>query len=71
MGNPASTDAETLAPMLVSASRAAALLGIGRTTLYELIWSGELKPLHIGRCVRFRLSDIEDFVDRLAARGQS
>jgi excisionase family DNA binding protein len=71
MANPASTDAETQAPMLVSAVRAAALLGIGRTTLYELIWSGELKPLRIGRCVRFRVSDLEDFVDRLAGSGES
>jgi excisionase family DNA binding protein len=71
MANRASTDAETRAPILVSAARAAALLGIGRTTLYELIWSGELKPLRIGRCVRFRVSDLEDFVDRLAGRSQS
>jgi hypothetical protein len=39
-------------PLLVSAKEAAALLGIGRTMLYELIGRRDLVPVHIGRCVR-------------------
>ena len=51
----------------VSAKEAAALLGIGRTMLYELIGRGELVPVHIGRCARFRLRELESFVDRLVS----
>ena len=29
------------------------MLNIGRTTLYQLVWSGKLTPLRIGRSVRF------------------
>ena len=54
-------------PLLVSAKEAAALLGIGRTMLYELIGRGELVPVHIGRCVRFRVRELESFVDRLVS----
>ncbi|MGA9278332.1 helix-turn-helix domain-containing protein [Ilumatobacter sp.] len=52
-------------PLLVSAKEAAALLGIGRTMLYELISRGELVPVHIRRCDRFRVRELESFVDRL------
>jgi excisionase family DNA binding protein len=53
--------------LLVSAKEAAALLGIGRTMLYELIGRGELVPVHIGRCVRFKVRELESFVDRLVS----
>ena len=51
-----------LRPLLVDAKQAARLLGIGRTTLYELIKAGALTPFHIGRCVRFSVSELERFV---------
>lgn len=38
------------------------MLGIGRTTLYELIAAGAITPMHIGRCVRFAITDLERFV---------
>lgn len=28
-------------------------LNVGRTTVYELIWRGDITPIHIGRSVRF------------------
>jgi len=43
-------------------------LCIGRTTLHELIWPGDLTPVHIGRTLRFRYTDIEAFVDTLGRR---
>ena len=49
-------------PLLVSAEEAAHLLGIGRTTLYRLAREGELRPVHIGRCVRFLVGELEGFV---------
>lgn len=61
MPDPVSIDA-ALRPLLVDAKQAARLLGIGRTTLYELIHAGAISPLHIGRCVRFAITDLEAFV---------
>ena len=42
------------------------MLCLSRTTLYELIWRGELTPIHIGRSVRFVVTQLETFVsDRM------
>lgn len=54
-------------PLLVSAHQAAQLLGIGRTTLYELIKLGLVTPVHIGRCVRFSVTELEHYVEHLVA----
>lgn len=53
---------DRLRPLLVNAKQAAQLLGIGRTTLYELIGAGAITPMHIGRCVRFSMIELERFV---------
>jgi len=63
---------EGLRPLLVSAHQAARLLGIGRTTLYELIKDQAVTPVHIGRCVRFSVAELEDFVlRRMHAAGRA
>ena len=63
-----SADHETgLRPLLVSVAQTLNLLGIGRTSLYELMASGEVVPVRIGRSVRFVLKDLEAFVERLRA----
>jgi excisionase family DNA binding protein len=49
-------------PLLVDAKGAARLLGIGRTTLYELMKAGAIAPVRIGRCVRFPVAELERFV---------
>ena len=54
-------------PLLVSVEQAAGLLGIGRTTLYELIRRGEVRPIRIGRSVRIPRRELEAFVERLIA----
>jgi excisionase family DNA binding protein len=51
--------------LLVSSHQAAGLLGIGRTTLYELIKLGAVTPVHIGRCVRFSVAELERYVEHL------
>jgi excisionase family DNA binding protein len=53
-------------PLLVSAHQAAALLGIGRTMLYELIKDGTVKPIRIKRAVRFLVRDLEKYVTELS-----
>lgn len=50
--------------LLLTVREAAALLAIGRTTLYELIGAGELGTVHIGRAVRIPRAELEAFVDR-------
>ena len=55
-------DADNLAPLLVTAPQAARILSIGRTALYQLIWDGQLTPIHIGRSVRFSVDQLEAFV---------
>jgi excisionase family DNA binding protein len=57
-------------PLLVSARQAAELLGIGRTTLYELIGRGAIVPVRIGRCVRFPVRELEAFVEELAVSAE-
>ncbi len=52
-------------PLLVSVEDTAALLGIGRTTLYELIRHGDVRPIRIGRCVRIPQRELEAYADRL------
>ena len=56
------------APLLVSVRDAAALLGIGRTTAYELIADGELEVVHIRRAARVPMAAIEEYVARLRQR---
>ena len=41
------------------------LLGVGRTTMYELIGAGEVEVVHIGRAARIPVDSIEHYVGRL------
>jgi excisionase family DNA binding protein len=49
--------------LLVTIREAALVLSVGRTTVYRLIWSGELTPVYIGRSVRLAVEELEAFVD--------
>jgi excisionase family DNA binding protein len=51
-------------PLLVTLPEAARLLAVGRSTLYELIGSGQIATVHIRRAVRIRVDDLRDFVAR-------
>ena len=64
------TSNEEPCPLLVSATDAARVLAIGRTTLYEIVKSGDLTPIHIRRCVRFSMYEIRQYVESLT-RGQA
>jgi len=52
---------------LVSIEVAAQLLGIGRTTVYDLINRGELRSTKIGRRTLLAVEDIDAFVHRKLA----
>ncbi|HXW78121.1 MAG TPA: helix-turn-helix domain-containing protein [Acidimicrobiales bacterium] len=57
-------------PLLITIGEAANSLGVGRSTVYELIASGELDVIHIGRAARIRTSALHELVDRLHQRHQ-
>ena len=38
------------------------LLGLSRTYTYQLLWSGDLRSLRIGRLRKVRRSEVERFI---------
>jgi excisionase family DNA binding protein len=50
-------------PLLVTVEEAARLLGIGRTTMFELIGNGEVKSIRLGRRRLIARRSLEHFVD--------
>ena len=60
-----------IAKRLLTIREAGELLGVGRTTVYELIANDELEVVHIGRSARIPTAAVDDFVDRLRSRRAS
>lgn len=54
-------------PLLLKVPDAAAMLGVGRSTLYELIQTGDLVAVRIGRSVRIPARAIREYAERLEA----
>ena len=54
--------------MLYPINDAAGVLGIGRSTLYELIASGSIRTLKIGRRTLIAHDELERYVRRLTDR---
>ena len=54
--------AVTPAKLLLTITEASQVLAISRSKLYDLLNSGHLPSVHIGRSRRVRLKDIEEFV---------
>jgi len=47
-------------------------LGIGRTKVHALVWSGELPVVRIGRAVRVRRRDLDSYIEaNLSRKGRS
>ena len=53
--------------LLLSVEDAGKALGVSRSTVYELIGSGDLEVVHIRRSVRVPVDVVHDFVRRLRA----
>jgi excisionase family DNA binding protein len=53
--------------LVVTPPEAARLLGLGRTTVYKLIRSGDLKAIRVGRSVRVPREAIPEFIERKLA----
>ena len=54
-----------LGVLLLTVPETAGVLGIGRSTVYEMIARGDLVVVHIGRSCRVPVSAIAAYVDRL------
>ena len=59
--------ARSVVALLLPIPAAAAALGLGRTKVYELIATGQLEAVHIGRCCRVPADSLKTFVERLRA----
>jgi excisionase family DNA binding protein len=57
--------------LLMRATEVAAALGVGRATAYELMASGELPTVRIGRSVRVPRAELEQWVRRQTHRPAS
>jgi excisionase family DNA binding protein len=44
-------------------------LAISRDTVYRLVRSGALTPLRVGERLRFRVGDLEDYLERGREQG--
>lgn len=53
--------------LLLSVVQAAGVLGVGRTTAYQLIRAGQLEVVHVGRSARVPADALPDLVRRLRA----
>jgi excisionase family DNA binding protein len=53
--------------LLLTPEDAAAVLGVGRVTVYELIRLRVLPSVKIGRCRRVAVKSLREYVDRLLA----
>jgi excisionase family DNA binding protein len=58
---------EKMQPLLCSITESCRLLGVGRTKLYEVIASGELRIRKIGRKSLIAMSDLQRWAERLPA----
>jgi excisionase family DNA binding protein len=56
----------SVARMLLTVEQAASLLGVGRTTMFALIRTGDVVTVQIDRLRRIRPADLAAYVDRLA-----
>lgn len=58
-------DSESQARVCVRVDRAMQMLDIGKTKLYELIATGELETVHIGRRTLVLRTSIDELIQRL------
>lgn len=55
---------QSVEPICVRVNDAARMIGVGRTKLYELISSGELETVKIGKATRVTTASLHKLVER-------
>jgi excisionase family DNA binding protein len=64
---PAALEALTKDQLLLTPEEAARVLRVGRTTVFALMKTGELRAVYIGRSCRLPVAELERYVSRLEA----
>jgi excisionase family DNA binding protein len=65
----ANTAGLTFAPLLIESREVARLLGIGRTKTFQMLASGQLPTVRIGRCVRVPVTALQEWIRRQLRAG--
>jgi excisionase family DNA binding protein len=55
--------------LLLTPTKAAQVLGIGRSKVYELMQTGQLTSVHIGACRRVPADALKAFLEQLRTAG--
>ncbi len=50
--------------LLIKPMEAARMLSIGKTTIYELLATGEIPSIHIGRSIRIPAKALEEWIEK-------
>ena len=56
----------TIEPTWLTYEEARRLVGLGHTTLWRLVKSGEIKSAQVGRAVRLSRRSLEEYMERAA-----
>ncbi len=56
-----------MSPLAVSVPEAAEMIGIGRSSIYNLFRDGKLQPYKAGKRTLVKVEDLQRFVDDLPA----
>lgn len=63
---PAQSVIVQMEPLAVSVEEAAALLSLGRTTVYELLNAGEIPSFRVGKARRVPIEGLREWVRRVS-----
>jgi excisionase family DNA binding protein len=61
---------DAIVPLAVNPTKGAKVMGVSRSTFYQLLRDGELPLIKIGTRSLIRIADIENKLAELASRGQ-
>jgi excisionase family DNA binding protein len=50
---------------MVSVEQAAKIVGVSRSYMYQLINTGKMKSRKVGKLIKIRTADLEEFIDKL------
>ena len=64
------TTSPPVEPICVRINDAARMIGVGRTKLYELIATGEVEVVKLGKSTRVMTASLRALVDRRTAHGK-
>ena len=57
--------------MLLKPNEVTEMLGIGRSRIYEMLATGELPSVRIGRCIRVPVNALKDWVHKRQSGNES